>query len=55
MLLPDLGVIRFRSVADAVTAIRIDDTYRQTGKPVPGVLCVPGSSRPGPGSQRSYE
>ena len=29
MLLPDLGVIRFRSVADAVTAIRIDDTYRQ--------------------------
>jgi anti-anti-sigma factor len=31
MLLPDLGVIRFRSVADAVTAIRIDDTYRQTG------------------------
>jgi anti-anti-sigma factor len=31
MPLPDLGVIRFRSVADAVTAIRIDDTYRQTG------------------------
>ena len=29
MLLPDLGVIRFRSVADAVTAIRIDDTHRQ--------------------------
>ena len=30
MLQPDLGVIRYRSVADAVTAIRTDDTYRQT-------------------------
>ena len=30
MLLPDLGVIQFRSVADAVTAIRRDDTHRQT-------------------------
>jgi hypothetical protein len=30
MLLPDLGVTRYRSVTDAVTAIRTNDTHRQT-------------------------
>ncbi len=30
MILPDLGMIRYRSVADAITAIRTDDTYLQT-------------------------